>query len=101
MDSFLCNADPNMIRATLMSSSDSCHHCVNWLERYFKSYGECAPNKDEIKLSITRKKEIFQNYATAMQDMKLPAVDQTAFYKIWNTLFPRCVHCSASSDDND
>lgn len=72
-----------------MSKGDTHQYCVLWLEEYFETYGDFSPNKDEIKLAITRKKEIYELYRKNMQSR--PAVSPQKFYTIWNALFPRCV----------
>jgi hypothetical protein len=81
--------EPHMIRAALMSKSDAHQYCVIWFEEYFRKYGDYAPNRDEVKLAITRKKEIYDLYVEDMKER--PTVQQNKFYEIWNALFPRCV----------
>ena len=74
-----------------MSMNDAHQYCVIWLERYFATYGDIAPNKDEIKLAICRKKEIFDVYVKDMETGRRSTVEQHTFYEIWNALFPRAV----------
>mmetsp|Transcript_23825 Transcript_23825/g.44243 ORF Transcript_23825/g.44243 Transcript_23825/m.44243 type:complete len:636 (+) Transcript_23825:356-2263(+) len=83
------SVDPAMIRAALMQKGDAHQFCVLWLERYFKHYGDFAPNKDEVKLAISRKKEIYDMYIADMADRE--TINQQQFYAVWNALFPRCV----------
>jgi hypothetical protein len=33
-----------------------------WLENHFEIYGDKAPNKEEIQLSVNLKKEVFEIY---------------------------------------
>jgi hypothetical protein len=82
-------SDPSLVRAALMPCNDTHQHCSNWLDTYFKRYGDFAPNKDEIKLAITRKKEIYSMYVADFSGR--PVLDEQKFYVLWNTLFPRCV----------
>jgi hypothetical protein len=83
--------DPRMVRSALMSIDDTHQYCVIWLEEYFKIYGDFSPNKDEVKLAVSRKKEIYDNYVSCKRQLDQSVVDAQKFYKIWNALFPRCV----------
>lgn len=70
--------------------SDSDVHCVNWLEEYFKNYGDAMPNRDEIRLSICTKKELHELYMRSRKDLQFPVVSYSQFCNLWNTLFPNC-----------
>ena len=80
-----------MIRCSLMSRSEKSHFCVIWLENYFERYGDFAPNRDEIMLAISRKKEVYDLYVQDMSSTDRDVVSLQEFYTIWNAFFPRCV----------
>jgi hypothetical protein len=47
-----------MVRSALVPSNQQ--FCSVWLENHFTIYGDKAPNKLEIQLSVNSKKEIYK-----------------------------------------
>jgi hypothetical protein len=62
--------------------------CVTWLENHFEVYGDKAPNKHEIQLSVTMKKEVFQLYEREQHNQGLESVQYNIFVNLWASLFP-------------
>ena len=81
-----------MVLAAMIPKSDVQADCALWLESYFKNYGDFAPNKNEVRLLIMQKKDVFNKYC---HDFKLPVqrpvVSRAKFYELWDKLFPNCV----------
>jgi hypothetical protein len=59
--------------------------CVIWLENHFEVYGDKAPNKHEIQLSVSIKKEVFEMYEEEQNKFGLESVK-------YNTFVNLCVH---------
>lgn len=60
-----------MVRAAMTPTSDVQSDCVIWLESYFKNYGDFAPNKNEVRLLIMQKQDVFDKY---VHDFKFPII---------------------------
>jgi hypothetical protein len=62
--------------------------CVIWLENHFEVFGDKAPNKHEIQLSVSIKKEVFEMYEEEQNKFGLESVKYNTFVNLWGTLFP-------------
>ena len=51
--------------------------CVAWLEEYFDTYGDNAPNRDETLLNITFRREVYKSYKAAQEKCKQPFVQES------------------------
>jgi hypothetical protein len=80
--------ETNVVRAALTPRPPAYQHCKIWLEQHFDMYGDKAPNKDEVHLSVTSKGALYKDYEQFMQSSQLEKVTYTAFVNIWNALFP-------------
>lgn len=81
-----------MIRAALTPMADIQQLATLWLEHYFETYGDQAPNQDETHLHIMQKKDLYILYESEMlkSDPPCATVSYTRFIKLWNVLFPKC-----------
>jgi hypothetical protein len=43
--------------------------CVICLESYFKNYGDFAPNKNEVRLLIMQKQDVFDKYVLILNSL--------------------------------
>jgi hypothetical protein len=77
-----------MVRAALTPRPPAYQLCKIWLEEHFEIYGDKAPNKEEVHLSVTSKRELYDSYKLSMQKSKLELVTYSVFVNIWNALFP-------------
>lgn len=77
-----------MVRCALTPSSTVQQQCVIWLENHFNIFGDKAPNKDEVHLSVMTKKGVYESYHTEMQRSGLKTVQYNIFVNLWNSLFP-------------
>ena len=60
-----------------------------WLENHFDIYGDKAPNKEEIQLSVNLKKEVFEIYVREMTCSQFePILQYNVFVNVLNSLFP-------------
>ena len=85
--------DDAMIRAALTPLSDSQQECSLWLDKYFTVNGDHVPNSNEIRLSISTKKDLWQLYCHELQrESNFPRsfVSYSIFVTIWNVLYPYC-----------
>jgi hypothetical protein len=80
-----------MVQAILCPKSEKQQSCVLWLRSYFNTYGDHAPNRDEIKLLIMQKQLVYDKYIEEHTAGGLSMVDKTMFYRLWCVLFPKCV----------
>ena len=85
--------DDKMIRAALCPLSEVQNQAHLWLERYFETYGDVAPNGDEVRLLIMQKLDAYKKYCHEFTSLTLkrPIVDYSTFNSLWKTLFPKCV----------
>lgn len=81
-------AENSMVRAALTPRPPAYQHCKVWLEEHFEIYGDKAPNKNEIHLSITSKLELYECYLKFMLISQLEKVTYNVFVNILNALFP-------------
>ena len=72
-----------MLRSCLMPLSHQ--PTAIWLENHFEIYGDKAPNKEEIQLSVKLKKEVFEIYVREMTCSQFETYN--VFVNIWNSLF--------------
>lgn len=63
-----------------------------WLEEFFLTFGDHAPNDETISLSLVHKKNAYQQYVTEMSESipKRPYVSLPRFIAVWNVTFPNC-----------
>jgi hypothetical protein len=82
-----------MIRAAMVPSAAVKIDCTLWLESYFDRFGDQMPNKDEVKLLIMQKTNLFDKYVHDLTSEIMPraTVSRTMFYRLWSALFPKCV----------
>lgn len=80
-----------MVRAALTPLAEKQQHCKLWLEEYFAICGDNVPNEDEIRLSISEKKDVYEKYSRDCYRAQIPIVDEKTFGNLWNVLFPNCV----------
>lgn len=78
----------DMITSALLPANDNDMYVSLWLEDYFMSYGDSAPNQNVHQISATFKNEIFIEYQREMLELNKTAVDNKRFYEIWNACFP-------------
>lgn len=77
-----------MVRAALTPHPSSYQYCVIWLEEHFDMYGDKAPNKEEIHLSVTTKRSLYENYKSYMNIREMEVMTYSGFVNVWNALFP-------------
>ena len=65
--------------------------CCTWLNKYFETYGDYAPNRSEIRLLQKQRKSIYQKYKLEQKKLLLTFVSRYLFGRMWKTLFPRSV----------
>jgi hypothetical protein len=59
-----------MVRAAMTPTSDVVQSdCVICLESYFKNYGDFAPNKNEVRLLIMQKQDVFDKYVLILNSL--------------------------------
>jgi hypothetical protein len=82
-----------MIRAALTPLAEVQNMAQVWLERYFATYGDFAPNRDEVRLLIMQKQDVYKKYVAEFEGalLKRDVVDIGTFNSLWATLFPKCV----------
>ena len=80
--------DLEMVRAAMTPLADSQHFAVIWLEDHFNKFGDHAPNSLETHLSISNKKDVWQEYKKESEEKHLDVVSKERFNELWNTLFP-------------
>jgi hypothetical protein len=85
-----------MIRAAITPYAERQVMCTLWLEEYFDTYGDQAPNKNETHLLIMQKKCLYQSYNHQFQNSSPPraVVTESKFIELWNVLFPTCINRS-------
>jgi len=79
-----------MVRAALGPSTDTTQIALQWLERYFDSYGDKSPNSVHTKINVNFKSDLYEKYkAETKSNGKF--VQKSRFYELWNVLFPYCL----------
>lgn len=63
---------------------------VAWLENYFELFGNHAPNEEEIKLLLLRKKDVYMEYVADSEANFREIVPESKFSVLWQRLFPNC-----------
>jgi len=79
-----------MSRAALTPLPDRQGVCVSWLNNYFKTYGDKAPNAMDIKIAITFKKDLYTVYKKVCTTNCQESVTYSRFCELWAVLFPYC-----------
>jgi len=89
---YYLNIDQKQIRAALTPLADTQQFATIWLEHYFETYGDQAPNRDETHLMIMQKTDLYNLYKHEMDTSNppRPIVSKTRFNSLWNVLFPKC-----------
>jgi hypothetical protein len=59
----------------------------NWMENYFTSYGDSQPNRTEIHLETSIKRDIWKEYALERQHDGKEFMSYQAFCELWATNF--------------
>jgi hypothetical protein len=59
-----------------------------WLENFFEVAGDVAPNKEEVMLAISSKKEIYAKFEWEFISTGKSPLSYDSFIEIWNTLYP-------------
>lgn len=80
-----------MVRAALTPLAEKQQYCQLWLEEYFNICGDNVPNEDEIRISISEKKDVYEKYKSDFDKASIATVDEKTFGNLWNVLFPNCV----------
>lgn len=65
---------------------------IAWLNHHFEHYGDQSPNSLETMLSITHKKEVYEQYRSQLKTSHEKLVRLERFYEIWISLFPLAVN---------
>ena len=83
-----------MVRSAFCPLAESQQFAVNWMENYFDTYGDKAPNRDEIHLLIMQKADVYKLYAHEFQNSSPPrkVISYSRFLGLWNALFPKCIN---------
>jgi hypothetical protein len=83
-----------MVKAALTPLADNQQHATVWLGEYFRKYGDCAPNRDEVHLLIMQKKELYDQYVNEFKAAKRSEdiIGYTRFIELWNVLYPRAIN---------
>lgn len=81
-----------MIVACQTPLAETQQNCILWLERYFETYGDQAPNRDETHLLIMEKGDLFALYEKELKATNRPTVNYSRFIALWNTAFPTCIN---------
>jgi hypothetical protein len=79
-----------MSRASLTPLPDRQGMCVSWLNEYFATYGDQAPNALDIKIAITFKKDLYTTYKKFCLRGQHQAVTYSRFCELWCVIFPYC-----------
>lgn len=89
-----CYLDKSMVRAALQPMADPQQFCSEWIERYVDTYGDKAPDKDEWKLQIIQRRDLYKQYKKDMESSSPPQkiVSEARFNTIWQVLFPTCTN---------
>jgi hypothetical protein len=62
-----------------------------WLDNHFLIYGDKAPNKLEIQVSVNTKKEIYEVFAAEASTNDIKPVGYNTFVNLWNAQFPNVI----------
>ena len=76
-----------MVRSALVPKYQQ--FCSVWLDNHFSIYGDKAPNRDEVQLSVNSKKEIFKMFDADAKKNSIHSVGYNTFVNLWNAQFPR------------
>ena len=77
-----------MVRSALVPKDQQ--FCSVWLDNHFSFiYGDKAPNRDEVQLSVNSKKEIFKMFDADAKKNSIHSVGYNTFVNLWNAKFPR------------
>jgi hypothetical protein len=85
-----------MVRSGLTPLPDVQHYCVIWLSQYFERFGDSLPDADIVHVSVNAETEVYVRYKKEREAVHQPFVNESAFFKLWRTLFPkhrRRPHC--------
>ena len=80
----------SMSRSALTPLPDRQGVCVAWLNNYFETYGDKAPNAFDIKVAITFKKDLYTAYKKLCNTNRQEFVTYSRFCELWAVLFPYC-----------
>jgi len=76
-----------MVRSALVPKDQQ--FCSVWLDNHFSIYGDKAPNRDEVQLSVNSKKEIFKMFDADAKKNSIHSVGYNTFVNLWDAQFPR------------
>ena len=76
-----------MVRSALVPKDQQ--FCSVWLDNHFSIYGDKAPNRDEVQLSVNSKKESFKMFDADAKKNSIHSVGYNTFVNLWNAQFPR------------
>jgi len=63
-----------------------------WFQKYFATFGDCAPNRFETYLIITARRNVYNQYVEEFKKHNRPIVQESVFSNLWNTIFPRYIN---------
>jgi hypothetical protein len=83
-----------MLKSSIIPFSDKQQYATVWLERFFKVHGDCAPNRNEVHLSIMHRKDLYDQYVEdfTSSNRTQQIVSYSRFNELWNVLFPWAIN---------